>query len=301
MVVNAAGPWVRDVLDTSDLNPQVKPLPDVRLVKGSHIIVSKRYEGEQAYITQQEDGRIVFVIPYEGKYTLIGTTEENYDGDPYDAMISDDEMSYLLNAYNSNFDDEITVNDAIWSYSGVRPLFDDGEEETRAVTRDYVLHHHLESRAPMISIFGGKLTTYRVLSEEVVDELLLRTNGNLPAWTARKPLPGGDLEAFDFAGFLTQQGEKYPWIPEALLLRYARAYGTLMDRFLGDAQSLRDLGIHYGDDVYEAEIVYLLKYEWAREVEDVLWRRSKLGVHVSDETVQAIEKALPGLKKKVLS
>jgi len=301
MVVNAAGPWVRKLLEDAGLESSVKPVPKIKLVKGSHIIIPRAYPGEQAYIVQQDDGRIVFVIPYEEHYTLVGTTEENYDGDLYDPRISDAEMAYLCGAYNAHFKDDIERGDVLWTYSGVRPLFDDGGEDNRSVSRDFVLHEHLESRAPMISIFGGKLTTYRVLAEKVMERLLYLDNRYANAWTADKPLPGGDIEGRDFGMFFAQQEQLYPWLPRELLHRYARSYGVRMDRFLEGAKSLKDLGACYGDHVYEAEIVYLVKYEWAREVEDVLWRRSKLGVHVSDVTVQALEKAFPGLKKEILS
>ena len=300
MVVNAAGPWVRKVLEDSGLESPVKPVPKVRLVKGSHIIIPRAYDGEQAYILQQKDQRIVFVIPYEGKYTLVGTTEESFEGDLYDPRISDEEMQYLCDAYSTHFKDDVTPDDVIWTYSGVRPLFDDGEEDSRTVTRDFVLHEHLESRAPMISIFGGKLTTYRILAEQVVQRLLHLDHRYTNPWTGTKTLPGGDIPDGDFNRFLDVQAQVYAWLPEDLLLRYARNYGTRMDRFLEGATSVKDLGEHYGDDVYEAEIVYLVRYEWAREAEDILWRRSKLGVHVSDDTVAALEKALPKLKKEVL-
>lgn len=300
MVVNAAGPWVRQVLEESDLISTIKPVPKVRLVKGSHIIIKRAYEGEQAYILQQDDGRIVFAIPYEGDYTLIGTTEEAFGGDLYDPRLSDAEMAYLIKAYNVYFEKEIKASDVIWAYSGVRPLFDDGHEDARTVSRDFVLYEHLESRAPMISVFGGKLTTYRILSEQVVQRLLHLDHRYSNPWTDEAPLPGGDIDAGDFAAFAEQQSQVYAWLPGALLLRYARAYGTRMDRFLEGAKSTGDLGAHYGDDVYEAEIVYLIKYEWARTAEDILWRRTKLGVHVSDETVATLEKALPKLKKEVL-
>ena len=301
MVVNAAGPWVRKLLEESDLESSVKPLPKVRLVKGSHIIIPRAYDGHQAYLLQQEDKRIVFAIPYERDYTLIGTTEEDFKGDPYDPRISDDEMQYLCNAFNSYFKKQITREDALWTYSGVRPLYDDGEEDSRSVTRDFVLHEHIESRAPMISVFGGKLTTYRIVAEAVMQRLLHVDNRYARPWTADKPLPGGDIPNGDFGAFIKLQTQAYPWLHPYLLYRYARAYGTRMDRFLEGAKSADDLGTHYGDDVYEAEIVYLIRYEFAREAEDILWRRSKLGVHVNEKTIKALEKALPKLKKEVLS
>ena len=218
MVVNAAGPWVRDVLEESGLESTVKPLPNIRLVKGSHIIIERSYEGDHAYITQQGDGRIVFAIPYEHDYTLIGTTEEDFSGDLYDARISDQEMAYLVDAYNSHFQQGITEKDVVWTYSGVRPLFDDGHESSREVSRDFVLHEHLESRAPMISVFGGKLTTYRILAEKTVQRLLYLDNRYSNPWTGDIPLPGGDIENANFDRFLTQQTHVYPWLPAEVFI-----------------------------------------------------------------------------------
>ncbi|MEZ5814138.1 MAG: glycerol-3-phosphate dehydrogenase [Alphaproteobacteria bacterium] len=300
MVVNATGPWVRGLIEDCGLDSEVKPVPRVRLVKGSHLIIPRAYKGDHSYIFQQEDGRVIFVIPYEDEYTLVGTTEEDFEGDLDDPRISGEEMVYLCDAYNTHMDGQISRADVIWTYSGVRPLYDDGEDETRAVSRDFVLYEHIESRAPMISVFGGKLTTYRILAEQVMERLLYLDNRYAGSWSADAPLPGGDIPDGDFGAFLDAQAEVYPWLPAALLYRYARAYGTRMERFLEGAKGVEDLGAHYGDHVYEAEIVYLIRYEWAREVEDILWRRSKLGVHVADETVAALEKALPQLKKEVL-
>ena len=301
MVVNAAGPWVRKVLEDSGLDSEVKPVPRVRLVKGSHIIIPCAYTGGQSYILQQPDGRVVFVIPYERDYTLIGTTEEDFEGDLYDPRISEEELQYLCAAYSAHFDADITRDDVLWTYSGVRPLFDDGESENRAVSRDFYLYEHLESRAPMISVFGGKLTTYRVLAEQVMGRLLNLDNRYAPPWTTDAPLPGGDIPQSDFDAFVRRQRERYSWLTADLLRRYARSYGTRMERFLEGARGLEDLGVDFGGGLYEAEVVYLIRYEWAREAQDILWRRSKLGVHVGDETLAALEKALPGLKKKVLA
>lgn len=301
MTVNATGPWVRKVLEETGLSGSLNSVPNVRLVKGSHIIIPKKYEGEQAYILQQSDGRIVFIIPYEGDYTLIGTTEEDYDGDLYHPNLSDGEMKYLCDAYNYHFQDKIKSEDVIHSYSGVRPLFDDGKAESGAVTRDFVLHEHKEFSVPMISVFGGKLTTYRMLAEQVLKCLRPEFNGDAKPWTCKEPLPGGDLPDGDFDAFLVDRSTAYPWLPANLLKRYARAYGTRMALILKGAKSLKDLGTHYGYDIYESELRYLIRCEWAEEVEDILWRRSKLGLHVDDTTVEALERALPELKKEVLA
>lgn len=293
MVINAAGPWVRGVLEGSGLIGS-ETVPDIRLVKGSHIIVKRRYEGKHAYILQQPDKRIVFAIPYEREYTLIGTTEEDFEGDPSEAQISANEIEYLCEAYNRSFKEPISKEDIVWTYSGVRPLFDEGEDSATAATRDFKLHHHREHKAPLISIFGGKLTTYRVLAERAVGMMLAIAGKPGAAWTCAHALPGGDVKDADFEAFAAAQTAKYLWLPPPLLVRYARAYGTRMDVFLSGAKEMGDLGDHYGDDVYQAEIDYLVENEWARTAEDVLWRRSKLALHVSPETIQNVEAVMAG-------
>ncbi|MDH5722054.1 MAG: glycerol-3-phosphate dehydrogenase [Alphaproteobacteria bacterium] len=295
MVVNATGPWVRKFLDNTGLSSDDPNIPNVRLVKGSHLIFPKLYEGDNAYILQQPDKRIVFVIPYEGHYTLIGTTEEAYEGDPKDCMISKSESAYLCEAHNRFFKTQIKPDEAIFSYSGVRPLFDDGSSDARCVTRGYRIYRHDRYDALLLSVFGGKLTTYRALSEAVVNKLMKSTGRYVPAWTAHKPLAGGEFSdrrlnpETSFKAFKDRQAQKYPFLPEEVLERYIRAYGTRMEYILKNARSLDDLGKNYGDQVFEAEINYLKYYEWAQSVDDAVWRRSKLGVHISDETYQALQ------------
>ncbi|MFK7838935.1 MAG: glycerol-3-phosphate dehydrogenase [Bdellovibrionales bacterium] len=290
MVINAAGPWVRTLLDQQSDFSSDDTLPSVRLVKGSHIIVPRQFEGEHAYILQQSDNRIIFAIPYEHDYTLIGTTEEDLVGDPKDARISDDEMSYLINAYNLFFKVAISKDDVQWTYSGVRPLYSEVESGAQgnatSATRDYKLHVHDDFAAPIISVFGGKLTTYRKLAEQAVDKILKINGRNSKAWTADEPLPGGDIKDQDFDAFLVTQGQRYKWLPKKLLYRYARSYGTSMDVFLQGARQIQDLGEDFSGHVFEAEILYLLRYEFAQTVEDILWRRSKLGLHVDDRVVK---------------
>lgn len=284
MVINAAGPWVSNVIEDSELVHEGTPV--VRLVKGSHIITNRIHSGEKSFILQQPDGRIIFVIPYENDYSLIGTTEAEYHGNPRDVMISEDEVSYLIAAHNRYFKKQIKRDEVLWSYSGVRPLYDDGDENATSASRDFKFHVHQDSAAPMISVFGGKLTTYRVLAEQVMNKILHLDNRYSPPWTADKVLPGGDLHADNFDDFLKRQKGKYPWLDQELLRRYARSYGSLMDKFLEDSRGFDDLGQHFGDHVYEAEIVYLLRYEFAQTTEDIFWRRSKLGLHVTDKTIE---------------
>ena len=289
MVVNATGPWVRQFLDSIGLGEHDHDLPAVRLVKGSHVILPRQYEGEQAYVLQQKDGRIVFVAPYERKYTLVGTTEEDYEGDPRDARISDDEMTYLCDAYNASFEKPISKSDMIFTFSGVRPLLDDGNKNTSKVTRDHLIYHHSRYEAPLLSLYGGKLTTYRTVAEDVVDKLIGLSGRVSEGWTDKEPLVGGDLGEDGFGAFCSSQKSLYPWLPDSLLWRYARMYGTRMDYFLHGKEGLEGLGEHYGDGVYEVEINYLRTYEWALSAEDIIWRRSKLALHVSDETLDNIE------------
>ncbi len=276
MVVNATGPWVNQFLESVKLGLRDPDLPKTRMVKGSHLIIKRHYKGEQTYLLQQPDGRVVFVAPYEGRYTLIGTTEEDYYSDPRDAMISEDETAYLCAAFNLYFDEEVKPSDAVFTYSGVRPLLYDGEGNSSQVSRDHLIYRHARFTAPLLSIFGGKLTTHRVVAEEVVDELMQLSGRHSPAWTAQEPLIGVDVG-------------KYGWLPPELLTRYRSSYGDLVVKLIKDAECLSDLGRHYGDGVYEAELDYLTAYEWATSVDDVIWRRSKLGLWISEQTIDAIE------------
>lgn len=290
IVINAAGPWVRSFLDDNDLAQ--KNTPFIRLVKGSHIVVPQIYKGDHAYILQQPDKRIVFVIPYEDKFTLIGTTDVEVEHDPSEAQIDKDETKYLCDAVNRSFNKEISPSDVVSTYSGVRPLLDDEESNASAVTRDYklILDDHLGPA--MLSIFGGKITTARKLAETAVDQIMDHENDPRFGWTDDKQLPGGDFPDEDFNAFLQKLYAEHTDFPKAMIKRYAHAYGTRISLVLGGAKKPEDLGTHYGDDLYEAEIRYLIDHEWARTAEDILWRRSKCGLHVSPKTVQNLENAL---------
>lgn len=291
-VINAAGPWVRGMLDHTGLSGDA---PQIRLSKGSHIIIPRLPDSEEAFILQQPDGRIVFAIPYEYAYTLVGTTDVPYDGDPARAVISPEEVDYLLGAVNRAFNVDVTRDHIVWSYSGVRPLLDDGTQNISAVTRDYKLHLDTSHGPPILSVFGGKLTTYRKLSETAINMIAPKTK----PWTAGATLPGGDIENADFTAFYETQLKKYPAFAPFLIYRWARAYGTRMEKFLDGAQTPDDLGEHYGDGVFEGEIIYLIAHEFARTLDDVLWRRSKMGLHLSPPTRAALEIALPGLIREV--
>ena len=284
VLVNAAGPWVADFIDRVG----VKRRHALRLVKGSHIIVPRLFDGGQAYILQNDDRRIVFAIPYERDFTLIGTTDLAYEGDPLQVKISAEETDYLCAVINRYFKRNVTPADVVRTYSGVRPLYDDAAQSASAVTRDYVFELDTEG-APLLSIFGGKITTFRKLAEHALERLRSHLPQMGPAWTAGATLPGGDMPDADFDGFLAQARGDWPWLPADLARRLARAYGTRMQRILANAGSLANLGRDFGGGIYEREIRYLMEQEWALSAEDVLWRRSKLGLHVAPETAAALD------------
>ena len=284
-VINAAGPWV-DRVAKSALG-QGTPA-HLRLVKGSHIIVPRAYPGDHAYIFQQDDGRIVFAIPYEREYTLIGTTDLLYEGDLDEVRISAEERAYLREAVTRYFRSGVTEEDIVHSYAGVRPLYEDKAASNSTVTRDYVFEIEADGGAPILSVYGGKITTYRKLAEHALAKLAKYIEVPERRWTGTAPLPGGDMEDADFARFLWNAGERYAWLPPEMLLRLARAYGTRVDMLLGNARSLGDLGLHFGGDLYQREVEYLIAHEFAQCPQDVLWRRSKLGLHLAQDAQDAL-------------
>jgi glycerol-3-phosphate dehydrogenase len=280
VVVNAAGPWVDDLLGKMGRRSN---RGHIRLVKGSHIVTRKLFEGDHAYIFQSGDGRVIFAIPYEDDYTLIGTTEQNWSLNQGEVKISAEETRYLCDTINLYFAKAISPQDVVWSYAGVRPLFDDQNESASVVTRDYVfdLDDQNDRLAPVLSIFGGKLTTYRKLAQQAVDKLGPYFGQIGPAWTATAALPGGDFDPADIAGLRTRHAARWPWLSGQQIHRMTAAYGTRMDQVMGDAQSLDDLGYHFGAGLYEAEVHYLKTFEFAHSADDVLWRRSKLGLRMN--------------------
>ena len=289
-LVNAAGPWVVNFLHDSLGMTSRRHL---RLAKGSHIVVRRMFEHDHAYLLQNADKRVLFAIPYEREFTLIGTTDVEYQGDPADASITDEEVAYLCDMANRYFARSISSADVVWSYSGVRPLLADNATDLDAVTRDYLLECDATSeRAPLLCVFGGKITTYRRLAEEALDLLTLSLSHMKAACTADAALPGGDIPNADFDGFLAGFRRSTPWLPEVLARRYARAYGTRIDRLLAGARSVAELGEDFGGGLFEAEISYLISQEWSQTADDILWRRSKLGLHVGVETVRRLEKRL---------
>ncbi|MEP9371909.1 glycerol-3-phosphate dehydrogenase [Mesorhizobium sp. KR1-2] len=278
LVVNAAGPWVDAVLS----GPLGKAdVHNVRLVQGSHIIVRKKFDDPRAYFFQNKDGRIIFAIPYEDDFTLIGTTDRDYKGDPHDVRISEAETDYLCAAASEYFAQAVRREDIVWTYSAVRPLYDDGASKAQEATRDYVLKADDAEGAPIINVFGGKITTYRRLAESMLEKIEAHLGQRGKPWTAGAPLPGGDFFDTGFEGQVEKLTHAYPFLDAAHARRLTRLYGTCAFALLGEASSAADLGRNFGADLYEAEVRYLMEQEWAETAEDVLWRRTKLGLHMS--------------------
>ena len=289
-LVNAAGPWVSAVQEDVLARPALRR---VRLVKGSHIVVPRLFDHPDPYILQNTDGRVVFALPYEQDFTLIGTTDADFRGDPAAARPSSEEILYLCRAVSRYFRAPLTPDTVIHSFAGVRPLYDDARSDVSAVTRDYVLDlDGPAGRAPLLSVFGGKITTCRRLAEQALEKLQPVLGFTGGAWTGRVPLPGGDLPDGDFERFLTDLSAQNAWLPAPLAQRYARAYGTRAMILIAGARSLPDLGRHLGDHLYEAEVDYLVRHEFARCAEDILWRRSKLGLHVDDAVAERLRERL---------
>lgn len=293
-IVNAAGPWVSELLSDA-LN--VPTGSGTRLIKGSHIVVPRLFEGEHAYMLQNPDRRIVFAIPYEDRFTLVGTTDVAWDAPPGPARIDLEEVDYLCESVNRYFTRSITRQDVVWSYAGVRPLFDDNANSASAVTRDYVLEVDApEGQAPVLSVFGGKITTYRRLADQAMDRLAAFFSEAGPSWTRGAVLPGGDLPNLDRAALARALMAEFPFLPDDLASRLARSYGTRAWRILAEASSLADLGRDFGGGLHAAEVDYLVAEEWARTAEDVLYRRSKLGLHLPPDKVGHLDRYL---KQKV--
>jgi len=282
LLVNAAGPWAG--LVTSGVMGFNTPAR-IRMVQGSHIVVPKLFDHERAYIFQNADGRIIFAIPYETDFTLIGTTDRDYQGDPSSVAISEAETDYLCRAASEYFRQPITRESVVWTYSGVRPLYDDGASKAQEATRDYVLHLEApQASAASLSVYGGKLTTYRKLAEHALEKLephLPERARGKGGWTAREALPGGNFPVEDFGDLMAQHAAHYPFLPGRQLKRLTRAYGTDVPEILGESRSASDLGRAFGGGLTSREIAWLTSREWVMTADDILWRRSKLGLHMS--------------------
>ncbi|UVK78005.1 MAG: aerobic glycerol 3-phosphate dehydrogenase [Sodalis sp. Fse] len=274
-LANATGPWVKSFIDDSLHLPSQY---GVRLVKGSHIVVQQVNQSLQAYILQNEDHRIVFVTPWLDEFSIIGTTDVEYSGDPNAVQIDDNEIDYLLKVYNSYFKKPLGRKDIVWTYSGVRPLCDDESDSPQIVTRDYTLSLSDDrGQAPLLSVFGGKLTTYRKLAEHALKKLAKYYPNSKGAWTHNAVLPGGDFVGTrdDYAAMLRR---RFHFLPESTARRYSCTYGTRSEKLLAGASSLQDLGENFGHGLYEAELRYLVAQEWVVMLDDAIWRRTKLGM-----------------------
>jgi glycerol-3-phosphate dehydrogenase len=287
-VVNAAGPWASEFLERRAPSGARHA---IRLVKGSHIVIPRLYTHPDAYLFQNSDRRVVFAIPYEHEFTLIGTTDVDYQGNPAQATISPEETQYLCDVATRHFKRTVTPADVIWSYSGVRPLLKDESIDATTVTRDYEFEW-TDTGPPLLSVFGGKLTTYRRLAEEALAEILSRLDRKASAWTARAVLPGGDLPGGDRTRFEDRLRQQYPHFKETLRQRWARTYGTRVEHWLGAATDTKRLGAEVLPDLFEAEIDYLRRIEWAKSATDILWRRTKLGLHLPPDATGRLDEWL---------
>ncbi|WBU60012.1 glycerol-3-phosphate dehydrogenase [Paracoccus albus] len=285
-LVNAGGPWVGDIIhETIDLPSK----EGVRLVRGSHIVTRKLYDHDKCYFFQGTDGRIIFAIPYETDFTLIGTTDAEHDDPDTRPVCTDQERDYLIDFANRYFEQPVTADDVVWSYSGVRPLYDDGAESATAATRDYTLKVNADGGAPVLNIFGGKITTYRRLAESALEKI----GQHLPVpgkpWTAGVPLAGGDFAVDQFNHLVSELSQQYPFLGAARARRLVRAYGTEAGVLLGDATTVEDLGRDFGAGLTEAEVRWLMDHEFARTADDVVWRRSKLGLRMDEAAIASLD------------
>ena len=279
-IVNAAGPWVTDIVTRVAGSNSSR---NVRLVKGSHIIVPKFWAGDHAYLVQNHDKRVIFINPYEGDKALIGTTDVAYEGRAEEVQATEAEIDYLIAAVNRYFKEKLRRTDVVHHFSGVRPLFDDGKGNPSAVTRDYVFDLDETDNVPLLNVFGGKITTFRELAERGLHRLKAIFPQMGPDWTATATLPGGEMPNADYESFVNDLRVAYPWMPRSLLRHYSRHYGARTRDLVDAATGLDGLGQHFGGDLYEAEARYLIAREWAQTAEDILSRRTKHNLHLSPE------------------
>lgn len=287
-LVNAAGPWAGQLLDDVISDAPAQPL---RLVKGSHIVLPRIADHDYAYILQNPDRRVVFALPFEGDFTLVGTTDVEYDGDPRSASITDAEIDYLCSTINRFFRDQVEAADIVHTFAGVRPLVGEETVNASAISRDYQLELDTDG-APLLSVIGGKITTYRKLADEAVDLLAPLLGDDQPGWTQAVPLPGGESVPADDLPRGSEWLARHDWLGPALAARLASAYGTRASQVLGDARSLEDLGVHFGGGLYERELEYLVTSEWATTAEDVLWRRTRLGLRFTEAEQHEVQRWL---------
>jgi glycerol-3-phosphate dehydrogenase len=288
-LVNAAGPWVKAFYDESLAIPSPR---SIRLIKGSHIIVPKLHSENRAYILQNKDNRIIFVIPYQNDFTLIGTTDIEYRGDPRDVSIDAAEERYLCDISNEFFQQQIQPLDIIKTFAGIRPLCDDESDSPQSITRDYTLDlYDNKGNLPLLTVFGGKLTTYRKLSQAAMHKLQVYFPTMGPDWTAGAKLPGGDFQ-LSVDQLCQSLMLHYPWLPIAIAARYTKIYGTCSFDLLKECYYIEDLGTHLGAGLFSLEVDYLICNEWAYSVDDIIWRRTKLELYMSGSEKQALSKYL---------
>jgi len=291
-LINASGPWISEVITRRIATDAKAP---TRLVKGSHIVVPKLFDHCRAYIFQNADRRIAFAIPYEHDFTLIGTTDIDFDGDPRSAAASADEIAYLCAAASEYFAAPIEPASVVWTYSGVRPLYDDGHTTAQETTRDYVLDLQApDGQPPLLDIFGGKITTYRHLAEEALKKLHDWFADMGSPWTRDAALPGGDFDVSGFEALVDELARRRPTIDGALIRRLARSYGTLARDILSDVRGAGDLGVHFGAGLYQREVEYLIRSEWAMTADDILWRRTKLGLRLTEPEKKSLAEWIAG-------
>lgn len=287
IIVNATGPWMDDVLKSvfGVTNPD-----NIRLVRGSHIVIPKKFSHDRCYFFQNADSRIAFTIPYEQDYTLIGTTDAEHGEAMHKPQITEAEIEYLCTAASAYFTEPVRPEDVVWTYSGVRPLYDDGTSKAQAATREYLIRPEpTTGDGTLLNVFGGKITTYRKLAESMMAEIETRLGKRGHKWTAGISLPGGNFPIDGFDQLLAKLSADYPFLPEGAARRLVRSYGTRSRDILGEAKSLRALGKHFGHGLYQAEVEYLMNHEWAQTAEDILFRRTKLGLRMSKRQINALE------------
>lgn len=292
-VINASGAWAAEL--QHQFSPSLAP-KNLKLVKGSHIVVKRLFAHRHAYIFQHPDGRIVFAIPYEEEFTLIGTTDIEFHSDPNQLQISKEEVSYLCELSNQYFETQIGPSDVLWSYSGVRPLVDDGQKDAKAITRDYRFDLDTQG-SPILHVFGGKITTYRRLAQDALQQIALLLHNTSGDWTANAVLPGGDLfrgtpdneNVVNWQQFVTQSCQYYAFLPQSLVARYARLYGARIHVLLKGCDSIASMGEEILPGLFAVEVQYLCKYEFVTQAQDVLWRRTKLGLHLPANATAVLE------------
>jgi glycerol-3-phosphate dehydrogenase len=286
MLVNAGGPWVGDIIQQK---VRINSKEGVRLVRGSHIVTRKLYDHDKCYFFQGIDGRIIFAIPYETDFTLIGTTDAEHADPAQKPECTEQERDYLIDFANQYFRSAISRDDVVWTYSGVRPLYDDGSTSATAATRDYTLKVDDTGGAPILNIFGGKITTYRKLAEDAMDKIAPYFPGLQDHWTAGVALPGGDFEVGGFDGLVEKLQSNYAYLSPFTARRLVRAYGTDAWDVLGDADDETALGFHFGCGLFAREVRWLMAHEFALTAEDIIWRRNKLGLRLTAEEVASLE------------